>query len=141
LWKTGAKPIQVKKVLTVTSSTGRNCDANISVSHNRQLRFDIFPLTLVHLLPSSGLFYGISTYWADGPDPTKGISVAYILYREHTIVSSAIYDDVSGKWQLTACVSWQANGDQIQFLKNSLETFAHFERGRSGWHYVLKELG
>lgn len=53
--------------------------------------------------------------------------MAYILYREHTIVSSAFYDDVSGKWQLTACVSWQANGDQIQFLKNSLETFAHFE--------------
>jgi hypothetical protein len=53
--------------------------------------------------------------------------VAYLLYREHTIVSSAFYDDVSGKWQLTACVSWQANGDQIQFLKNSLKTFPHFE--------------
>jgi hypothetical protein len=53
--------------------------------------------------------------------------VAYILYRDHTIVSSAVYDDVSGKWKLHACVSWQAKGDQIQFLKNSLETFAHFE--------------
>ena len=54
-------------------------------------------------------------------------SVAYIVYRDHTIVSSAVYDDVSGNWRLNACVSWQEKGDQIQFLKDSLQTFARFE--------------
>ena len=50
--------------------------------------------------------------------------MAYILYRDHTIVSSADYDDVTGNWKLTACVSWQSNGDQIQFLKNSPAIFS-----------------
>jgi hypothetical protein len=54
--------------------------------------------------------------------------VAYIVYRDHTIVSSAVYDDVSGNWKLNACVSWQAKGDQIQFLKDSLETFAQSDQ-------------
>jgi hypothetical protein len=54
-------------------------------------------------------------------------SVAYIVYRDHTIVSSAVYDDLSGTWKLNACVSWQETGDQIQFLKDSLQTFARFE--------------
>ena len=55
--------------------------------------------------------------------------MAYILYREHTIVSSGSYDDVSGKWKITACVSWQANGggDHFQFLRNLPETFLRFE--------------
>ena len=43
-------------------------------------------------------------------------------------MSSAVYDDVNGGWKLNACVSWQAKGDQIHFLKNSLETFAHSEQ-------------
>jgi hypothetical protein len=50
--------------------------------------------------------------------------VAYILYRDHTIVSSADYDDLTGNWKLTACVSWQASGDRIQFLKNSPGVFS-----------------
>ena len=55
--------------------------------------------------------------------------MAYILYREHTIVSSGSYDDVCGKWKITACVSWQANGggDHFQFLRNLPETFLRFE--------------
>ena len=55
--------------------------------------------------------------------------MSYILYREHTIVSSGSYDDVSGKWKITACVSWQANGggDHFQFLRNLPETFLRFE--------------
>jgi hypothetical protein len=34
-------------------------------------------------------------------------------------MSSAVYDDVSGKWKLTACVSWQGtdNEDRFHFLK------------------------
>ena len=42
---------------------------------------------------------------------------------------SGSYDDVSGKWKITACVSWQANGggDHFQFLRNLPETFLRFE--------------
>jgi hypothetical protein len=59
--------------------------------------------------------------------------VAYILYREHTIVSSAIYDDVSGKWTLTACVSWQVshNDDRFRFLKNPEEIFCSSEEAEA----------
>ena len=55
--------------------------------------------------------------------------MAYLLYRDHTIVSSGVYDDVSGKWKLTACVSWQENGneDRFHFIKNSTELFSRFE--------------
>jgi hypothetical protein len=53
--------------------------------------------------------------------------MAYVLYRDHTIVSSAVYDDVSGKWKLAACVSWQASGDRVHFLKNSPEMFSRVE--------------
>src|SRR3954471_14760222 len=48
-----------------------------------------------------------------GPDlagPKRGLSMAYVLYRDHTIVSSGLYDDVSGQWKLTACISWKAAG-------------------------------
>lgn len=50
--------------------------------------------------------------------------MAYILYRNHTIVSSADYDDVTGNWKLTACISWQSSGDRLQFLKNSPGIFS-----------------
>ena len=55
--------------------------------------------------------------------------MAYLLYRDHTIVSSAVYDDVSGNWKLNTCVSWQANGneDRFHFIKNALERFSRFE--------------
>jgi hypothetical protein len=55
--------------------------------------------------------------------------VAYLLYRDHTIVSSAVYDDVSGKWKITACVSWEASGneDRFKFLKNWPGLFSRFE--------------
>ena len=53
--------------------------------------------------------------------------MAYIVYRDHTVVSSAVYGGVSGGWELNACVSGQASGDRIQFLKNPLLTFDRFE--------------
>ena len=66
--------------------------------------------------------------------------MAYVHYRDHTIVSSGLYDDVSGHWKLTACISWQATGiDYIQFLKNSPETFSRFEDAESaGIDYSMK---
>jgi hypothetical protein len=53
--------------------------------------------------------------------------VAYVLYRDHTVVSTAVYDVVTGKWRLAACISWQASGDHIYFLNDCPERFARVE--------------
>ena len=71
--------------------------------------------------------FAVNCISTTGPQPEQGRRMAYVLYRDHTIVSSALYDDVSGEWKLNACVSWQASGDRIQFLKNPLLKFARFE--------------
>ena len=54
--------------------------------------------------------------------------MAHILYRAHTIVSSACFDEASGQWKLNAFVSWQGSGtNRIQFANNSPEIFFRFE--------------
>ena len=66
-----------------------------------------------------------------GPDGagsrTAGLPVAYVLYRDHTIISTAVYDVETGKWKLTACISWQASGDHIYFLRDCPERFSRVE--------------
>ena len=47
--------------------------------------------------------------------------MTYFIYRDHTIVSSAVYDVVSGKWKLAASVSSQESGSsphQLHIVKN-----------------------
>jgi hypothetical protein len=75
-------------------------------AHNLHMRVDIFPAS------------------ADNSCP---ISMAYVLYRDHTIVSTAVYDVETGKWKLSACISWQASGDHIYFLRDSPEEFSRVE--------------
>ena len=55
--------------------------------------------------------------------------MAYTVYRDHTIVSSAMCDQVSGKWKLAAFVTWPAgeSASRVQFLKSSPEVFSRFE--------------
>jgi hypothetical protein len=56
--------------------------------------------------------------------------MAYLIYHDHTIVSSAVYDEVSGKWKLTAKVSWKEDGSfphRLHFVKSSPEPFSRFE--------------
>lgn len=54
--------------------------------------------------------------------------MAYVVYREHIIISTARYDDSSGQWKLKACVIWQGNGEErIKCLDNSPEIFSRFE--------------
>jgi hypothetical protein len=56
--------------------------------------------------------------------------MAYLIYQDHTIVSSAVYDEVSGKWKLTAKVTWKENGSptrRLHFVKSSPEPFSRFE--------------
>jgi hypothetical protein len=54
--------------------------------------------------------------------------VAYVVYREHIIISTARYDDMSGLWKLKACIIWQGNGtERVKFLDTSPEIFSRFE--------------
>ena len=53
--------------------------------------------------------------------------MAYVLYRDHTIVSTAVYDVETGKWELSACISWQASGDHFFFLRDCPERFSRVE--------------
>ena len=53
--------------------------------------------------------------------------MAYVLYREHTVVSTAVYDILTGKWKLAACISWQASGDHFYFLRDRPERFSRVE--------------
>lgn len=32
--------------------------------------------------------------------------MANLIYHDHTIVSSTVYDEITGKWKLSAYVSW-----------------------------------
>jgi hypothetical protein len=53
-----------------------------------------------------------------------------MIYRDHTIVSSAVYDHVSGKWQLTACITCHENGSaapRLHLITTSPELFSRFE--------------
>jgi hypothetical protein len=56
--------------------------------------------------------------------------VAYVIYQDHAIVSSAVYDQVSGKWKLTACITWDENGSltpRLHLITTSPELFSRFE--------------
>jgi len=53
--------------------------------------------------------------------------VAYIHYREHSIVSAAVFDEASGQWKLGARISWQGkHSSRIQFVNDSPEVFFLF---------------
>ena len=54
-------------------------------------------------------------------------SMAYVLYRDHTIISTAVYDAETGRWKLTACISWQASGDHFFFLRDCPERFSRVD--------------
>jgi hypothetical protein len=32
--------------------------------------------------------------------------MAHLVYHNHTILSAAVYDEITGNWRLTAYVSW-----------------------------------
>ena len=51
------------------------------------------------------------------------------IYQAHTIVSSAVYDQVSGKWTADAYITCDENGSlpQLYLIQTSPETFSRFE--------------
>lgn len=75
----------------------------------------------------------LSADWLDfnrpdpsGPDPTRGVLMAYVLYRDHTIVPSAVMMIQAENRNLNACVSWQVTGAESS-SSNPLKTFACVE--------------
>ena len=55
--------------------------------------------------------------------------MADVIYQDHTIVSSAVYDQVSGKWMLDAYIRCDENGSlpQLYIIQTSPELFSRFE--------------
>jgi uncharacterized protein (DUF2147 family) len=56
--------------------------------------------------------------------------MAYVPYRNYTIVSSAVYDKVSGKWKAAAAISWQTTkktGSQVHIITNCQQLFSQYE--------------
>jgi hypothetical protein len=55
--------------------------------------------------------------------------MAYVIYKDHAIVSSAIYDQVSGKWMFDIYFTCGENGSvpQLYLLPDSPELFSRFE--------------
>jgi hypothetical protein len=55
--------------------------------------------------------------------------MADVIYQDHRIVSSAIYDQVSGKWMFDAYITCDENGSlpQLYLIPTSPELFSRFE--------------
>jgi hypothetical protein len=55
--------------------------------------------------------------------------MAVITHHLHTIMSTPVYDESTGKWRFTASVSWPQTGDArgVRFLTDSAELFNRFE--------------
>jgi hypothetical protein len=55
--------------------------------------------------------------------------MAYEIYQDHTVVSSAIYDQVSGKWMFDAYFTCDENGrlPQLYLIPTLPELFSRFE--------------
>ena len=55
--------------------------------------------------------------------------MAVVMYHHHTIVSTPVYDDNTGRWKLSASVSWPSSETArgVRFLTSSPELFLRFE--------------
>jgi hypothetical protein len=55
--------------------------------------------------------------------------MAYVIYQDHKIKSSAVYDQVSGRWKATAHITWDGNGSGTRQYSSSTspELFSRFE--------------
>jgi hypothetical protein len=67
--------------------------------------------------------------------------MAYVIYQDHTIVSSALYDQVSGKWMLDAYITCDENGSlpQLYIIQTSPELFSRFEDAEAAGMEAAKD--
>jgi hypothetical protein len=53
--------------------------------------------------------------------------MAHLVYQKHTILSAAVYDEITGNWRLTAYVSWlerESSTRRFHFITNMPERFS-----------------
>jgi hypothetical protein len=56
--------------------------------------------------------------------------MADLLYLNHTIVSAAVYDEITGNWRFTAYISWledEGPTRRLHFIRNMPERFSRVE--------------
>lgn len=53
-----------------------------------------------------------------------------LTYQDHTIVSAAVYDEITGKWRLAAYIGWSEGASparRLHFIRNMPERFSRVE--------------
>jgi hypothetical protein len=85
-------------------------------------------------------FSGIDTAGSTGlvSVPTvfrRSLEMAYLIYREHTIISSASQDEITQQWLPLISISWtKENGRRdVHFLTNSQALCLSFREARKLW--------
>lgn len=54
--------------------------------------------------------------------------MAQLVYQKHTIVSAAVYDEITGNWRLTAYVAWSEGPTRsLHFIRDMPERFSRVE--------------
>jgi hypothetical protein len=56
--------------------------------------------------------------------------MAHLIYQDHRIISAAVYDEITGRWRLTAYVSWlegEGPARRLHFIRNMPERFSRVE--------------
>jgi hypothetical protein len=55
--------------------------------------------------------------------------MAHVVYQNHTIVSAAVYDEITERWRLTAYVGWWEGPTRRRhhFIRNVPERFSRVE--------------
>ena len=70
--------------------------------------------------------------------------MVHVIYEDHAIQSSAVYDQVSGRWKGTAYITWDGgsgSGTRQHLLRTSPELFSRFEDAETAGIEAAKKLG
>ena len=66
--------------------------------------------------------------------------MAQLVYQKHTIVSAAVYDEITGNWRLTAYVAWSEGPTRrLHFIRNMPERFYRVEDAESAGMEIAKK--
>jgi hypothetical protein len=56
----------------------------------------------------------------------------YLIHQDHIIIAAAVYDDITGKWRLTASISWMEGGrHRLHVITDTPERFYRVEDAES----------
>ena len=65
-----------------------------------------------------------------GQSEHKDLWMPHLVYQNHTILSAAVYDEITGNWRLTAYVGWlegEGPTHRFHFITNMPERFSRVE--------------